>query len=129
MNASTRPLPLIALAAALAVASCATRPRAVEIDTPVRLVRDSPVQLPDRSTLAYAGLRDDSRCPPTVLCIHAGSVTLDFRHMPANAPARMVTLHAPRTTTADLGNAWRLVLADPAAIEAASVVVRIQPIR
>lgn len=35
-------------------------------------------RLPDRSHLAYVGLRSDSRCPADVTCIHAGWAELDF---------------------------------------------------
>lgn len=67
------------------------------------------VALPDASRLTYVGVRSDSRCPPDVQCIQAGSATIAFRH-DVNGAAHDVVLVTGKQDSADLG-AWRLTLA------------------
>ncbi|QSX77145.1 hypothetical protein [Agrilutibacter solisilvae] len=65
--------------------------------------------LPDASTLHYAGISNDSRCPPNVQCIRAGDADVLFDHMPAGGKAHRVVLNTERTKSADVGP-WQLQL-------------------
>lgn len=67
-------------------------------------------RLPDRSHLAYTGLRSDSRCPPGVTCVHAGWVELDFVHeSTAGARQALVLSTRPGVAPVHAGD-WRLEL-------------------
>jgi hypothetical protein len=117
------------VAAAVAVAllaACASTgaPRAVAIGTDVRLDAGRRVALPDRSTLVYRGLAEDSRCPRSVHCIHAGSVRVLFEYDAGHGPTA-AHVEAPRHTSAPLGSVWRLTVTDVAGATPASVDVRI----
>ena len=94
-------LPLVLLA------GCATATgggRALTPGTPATLSAGDSVVLPDASTLTYSGVSSDSRCPPKVQCIQAGSAVVGFRH-----GSREFTLEAAKSNTTDVG-AWRLTL-------------------
>ena len=119
-----------ALAMTIAVgllAGCATpgTPRAVAIGADVRLRAGVPVALPDRSTLVYRGLAEDSRCPREVQCIHAGSVQVLFAHDDGRGPIAL-RIDAPRTRSARLGTRWRLELTDVAGATPRAVDLRIE---
>jgi hypothetical protein len=94
-------LPLVLLA------GCATASgggRALSPGTPATLSAGESVTLPDASTLTYVGVTSDSRCPPNVQCIQAGSAVVAFRHATHD-----FTLETPKSMSTDLG-AWRLTL-------------------
>jgi hypothetical protein len=101
-------LPLISALLPLALlAGCATATgggRALTPGTPATLAAGDSVTLPDASTLTYVGMSSDSRCPPNVQCIQAGSAVVGFRH-----GSHDFTLETGKSTTTDLG-AWRLTL-------------------
>ena len=80
------------------------------------------VALPDAATLRYAGIANDSRCPPGVQCVRAGDadVLFDF----AGSPASRITLNTERKLSADIG-AWRLQLLDLAPGEMPHATLRI----
>lgn len=65
--------------------------------------------LPDASTLHYAGVSNDSRCPPDVTCIRAGDADVVFDHMPKGGKAHRVVLNTERATTAEVAD-WTLQL-------------------
>lgn len=67
------------------------------------------VRLPDASTLTYAGVTSDSRCPPKVQCIQAGEAVVAFRHADA-AGSHDLQLRTGDDTGASLAGG-RLVLA------------------
>jgi hypothetical protein len=101
-------LPLTSVLLPLALlAGCATASgggRALAPGMPATLSVGETVTLPDASTLTYVGVNSDSRCPPNVQCIQAGSAVVAFRH-----GGHDFTLETGKTTTTDLG-AWRLTL-------------------
>lgn len=125
-NVVTRALAL-ALAAGL-LAGCATpaAPRAVAIGSDLRLPADVPVALPDRSTLVYRGLAEDSRCPRHVQCIHAGSVQVLFAHDAGRGPVAL-RIEAPRMLSIRFGAGWRLELTDVAGATPRAIDLRIEP--
>ena len=103
----------MALAALL---GCASGPRGAAIEmipgtaTPMR--PGERARLPDRSHLAYVGLRSDSRCPPDVTCIHAGWAELDFVYESA-AGARQALVLSTRAGIPAVGaGGWRFELTD-----------------
>jgi hypothetical protein len=94
-------LPLVLLA------GCATASgggRMLSAGTPAVLSAGDTVTLPDASTLTYVGVTSDSRCPPNVQCIQAGSAVVAFRH-----GGHDFTLETGKSMSTDLG-AWRLTL-------------------
>jgi hypothetical protein len=82
------------------------------------------VSLPDASTLRYAGIANDSRCPPDVQCIRAGDADVLFDHAFQGGTHR-VTLNTERLRATTLG-AWQLQLIDLAPGVAPRVTVRIE---
>lgn len=76
------PLVMYVALAAGAFAAWATTPatRRLEPDVPLPMRPGDRAVLRDTGSLAYVGVRSDSRCPPDVTCIHAGWVELDFVH-------------------------------------------------
>ena len=98
---TTALLPLVLLA------GCATASGSgpgIAPGTPATLSAGESVTLPDASVLTYVGVTSDSRCPPKVQCIQAGSAVVAFRH-----GGHEFTLETGKSTTTDLG-AWRLSL-------------------
>jgi hypothetical protein len=71
---------LVAVAACLGVnSSCAsvpTQPSRIVIGQPTELAHAQSVSLPDGSTLRFAGVKSDSRCPMDVMCVWAGDATI-----------------------------------------------------
>jgi len=82
------------------------------------------VSLPDASTLRYAGIANDSRCPPDVQCVRAGDADVLFDHALQGSTHR-VTLNTERLRATTLG-AWQLQLIDLAPGDAPRVTVRIE---
>jgi len=101
-------LPIISALLPMALlAGCATASgggRSISPGTPVALAAGESVTLPDASTLTYVGVRSDSRCPPNVQCIQAGSAVVAFRH-----GSHDFTLETGKSMSTDLGQ-WRLTL-------------------
>lgn len=101
-------LPITAALLSLTLlAGCATAmggSRALTPGMPATLSPGDSVTLPDASMLTYVGVSSDSRCPPTVQCIQAGSAVVGFRH-----GSHDFTLETNKTMTTDLGM-WRLTL-------------------
>jgi len=93
---------------ALLLAGCATRGAAVAEGARFTLAPGEQVSLPDASTLRYAGLANDSRCPPDVMCIRAGDADALFQHS-ADGSGAPVTLNTERQRSARIGR-WRLQL-------------------
>jgi hypothetical protein len=83
------------------------------------------VSLPDASTLRYAGIANDSRCPPDVQCIRAGDADVLFDYAAVGHTPGRVTLNTERTRSAVIGN-WQLQLVDLASDEAPRATVRIE---
>lgn len=67
------------------------------------------VQLPDRATLRYVRVSQDSRCPPGVQCIRAGDADVVFEFTPAGGHASEVNVNLPESPDAAM-QAWRLRL-------------------
>ena len=108
------------------LAGCATASgggRMLAPGVPATLSVGDTVALPDASTLTYVGVTSDSRCPPNVQCIQAGSAVLAFRH-----GGHAFTLETGKSTTTDLG-AWRLTLVSLDFSEPPKATVRIEAAR
>ena len=101
-------LPIMSALLPLALlAGCATASgggRALSPGVPAVLSAGESVTLPDASVLTYVGVSSDSRCPPNVQCIQAGSAVLAFRHAMHD-----VTLETGKSPSANLGM-WTLTL-------------------
>lgn len=116
-------LPLLLLAGC---ASAGAGGRLLAAGASATLAAGETVALPDGSPLTYFGVRSDSRCPPKVQCIQAGSATVAFRH--GGAAGHEFLLETGKTTTADLG-AWRLTLVGLDFDSPPKATVRIDPAR
>lgn len=98
----------VAVAPLLLLVGCASTGvggRTLASGASTTLVPGESVGLPDASVLTYVGVQSDSRCPPKVYCIHAGSATVTFRH----SVQQEVRLETGKTPSAAVG-AWRLQL-------------------
>ena len=93
----------LALATLMLLAGCATT-RPVPMGLEFTLSPGERVALPDASTLHYAGIANDSRCPPDVQCIRAGDADVLVDHVRDGRAARIV-LNTERTRSAPLGDA------------------------
>ncbi|MFC5576462.1 hypothetical protein ACFPOA_00370 [Lysobacter niabensis] len=101
---------LLALGVIAALVGCVSS-GAVSAGRDVTMAVGQRIALPDAATLRYAGIANDSRCPPDVQCIRAGDADVLFDYTPrGGAPAR-VTLNTERARTSTVG-AWRLQLVD-----------------
>ena len=67
------------------------------------------VTLPDKATLRYVRIVQDSRCPPGVQCIRAGDADVSFEFTDASGATAPVNLNLPESPQATLGN-WRAQL-------------------
>ena len=83
------------------------------------------IALSDGSTLRYAGVANDSRCPPDVQCIRAGDADVLFDHAPRQGSTHRVTLNTERLRATAIGT-WQLQLIDLAPGEAPRVTARIE---
>jgi hypothetical protein len=101
----------LALGALALVAGCASGGAGVEVGNTFTMAVGEQVSLPDASALRYAGIGNDSRCPPDVQCIRAGDADVLFDHVPRNGRAMRITLNTERTPDTTLGD-WRLRLVD-----------------
>lgn len=68
------------------------------------------VRLPDASTLRYLRVLGDSRCPPRVVCIHAGEASVLVEHAAVGATHRLVL--STRAEGAVHSAGWVLELVD-----------------
>jgi len=97
----------------LLLAGCATTGagsgRTLAAGMPATLATGDTVTLPDATTLTYVGVSSDSRCPPNVQCIQAGTAIVAFRHS-MGGMSHDVVLDSGKAPTADLGDTWRLTL-------------------
>ena len=84
------------------------------------------ITLAGPATLTYIGVAQDSRCPPKVQCIHAGSADVRL-HYTGTDGDRDITLRTGEATTATVG-ARRLQLLDLAFGDAPALTVRIEPL-
>jgi hypothetical protein len=82
------------------------------------------VTLSDGSMLRYAGIANDSRCPPAVQCIRAGDADVLFDHSIRGSALR-VTLNTERVRSAAIGT-LQLQLIDLAPGDAPQVTARIE---
>ena len=102
-----------ALAALLLLSGCATD-GAVITGRDFTMAAGEQVSLPDASALRYAGIANDSRCPPDVMCIRAGDADVVFDHATEGRAAARITLNTERARSAALGK-WQLQLVSLAA--------------
>lgn len=100
----------IALGAVAMLSGCASG-SAIRAGDDFTMTAGQQVSLPDASSLRYAGVANDSRCPPDVQCIRAGDADVLFEHAAPGAAASRITLNTERTRSATIGN-WRLQLID-----------------
>lgn len=103
--------PALALAAALA--GCAAAHRAPEpppaaLPRTFTLAPGERIRLDATAALRYLGVRADSRCPPQVQCVHAGSAQVALRLERAGGDAD-ATLETPRAPVASAAG-WRIAL-------------------
>ncbi|GAB3090053.1 hypothetical protein [Lysobacter terrae] len=98
---------LLALSALVLLSGCATS-AGIAPGQSFALAVGEQVVLPDASTLRYAGIANDSRCPPDVQCIRAGDADVLLDHAAGGAVTR-ITLNTERTPSTVLGP-WRLQL-------------------
>jgi len=82
------------------------------------------VSLADASTLGYAGIANDSRCPPDVQCIRAGDADVLFDYSPRGGAATRITLNTERLRAIRIGP-WQLRLIDIAQGDAPRATVRV----
>ncbi len=80
------------------------------------------ITLSDDAALTYVGVIQDSRCPPKVQCIHAGSAEVRL-HLAAAGGEHDVTLRTDDPTTTIEGR--RLQLLDLAFGDAPALTVRV----
>lgn len=93
---------------------------------PATLAVGQSLPLPDRSTLRYVGVSNDSRCPPEARCIRAGDATVTFEHRAGAAPAATVRVIVPDAPAATVGS-WRLTVDALAHGPAPTVTVTVAP--
>ena len=112
----------LALALLTILSGCASS-GAMTPDQDFHLSVGQQVALPDGSTLRYAGIANDSRCPPDVQCVRAGDADVLFDHARQGSMHR-VTLNTERLRATPIG-AWQLQLIDLAPGDAPRVTARI----
>lgn len=81
---------------ASALAACAISPAAgitVKDGARVDLLPGQSARLDDGSTVHYARLVNDSRCPPDAQCVWAGDAEIALEWHTGNPPAQAVSLH------------------------------------
>lgn len=114
---------LLALGVIAALSGCASS-GAVGAGQVFTLAVGQQVSLPDAATLRYAGIANDSRCPPKVQCIRAGDADVLFDYRRGGATAARIVLNTERARSAAIG-AWRLQLIDLARGDAPDVTLRV----
>jgi hypothetical protein len=115
---------LLALAVLATLSGCASS-GAVTPGQDFSLSVGQQVALSDGSTLRYAGIANDSRCPPDVQCIRAGDADVLFDHTAHQGSTLRVTLNTERLRATAIG-AWHLQLIDIAPGAAPRVSARIE---
>lgn len=124
-----RPRIALTLAAALSaclLSSCATAPahRHVAADQPFTMVPGGSVALPDASTLRYVAVIADSRCPLSVVCIHAGNADVAFGYTAPGATEQRMTIDTDATAPTPIGR-WQLRLVALARGEAPAATLQV----
>ena len=114
----------LALAALAILSGCASS-GAVTTGQDFQLSVGQQVALSDGSTLRYAGIANDSRCPPDVQCIRAGDADVLFDHAPRQGSMHRVTLNTERLRIATIG-VWQLQLINLTPGDAPRVTARIE---
>ena len=116
------------LLASLSLSACATTGASVVPGQDFTLEVGAQALLPDASALRYAGIANDSRCPPDVQCIRAGDADVLLDAIPARAAdgaaSTRITLNTERSASATLGR-WRLQLLELAPGQAPRATFRI----
>lgn len=101
---------LLALGVIAALSGC-TSNGAITSAQDFTMVVGQRISLPDATTLHYAGIANDSRCPSDVQCIRAGDADVVFDYTSGSGHAARVILNTERMRSSPLG-AWRLQLVD-----------------
>lgn len=114
---------LLALGVIAALSGCASG-GAVTSGQDFTMAVGQRVLLPDATTLHYAGIANDSRCPSDVQCIRAGDADVVLDYLSSADTAARVTLNTERMRSSALG-AWRLQLVDLAQGAAPHATLRI----
>ena len=114
---------LLALGVIAALSGCASS-GAVSSGQDFTMAVGQRVLLPDATTLHYAGIANDSRCPSDVQCVRAGDVDVLFGYTPGGGTEARVILNTERMRSSTLG-AWRLQLVDLAQGAAPHATLRI----
>lgn len=100
----------------LALAGCVTGPdaRALAMHPgAVVVLRPGQVaRLPDSTRLEYVGLRSDSRCPPGVVCVHAGWAEVDVRVRGADGATSSAVLSTRAGIPEVVAAGWRFELVE-----------------
>ena len=81
----------------LGLASCAISPAAgitVRDGSSVRLMAGQSARLDDGTTVHYARLVGDSRCPPGTQCVWAGDAEIELEWHQGHAPVQSARLHS-----------------------------------
>lgn len=68
-------------------------PSSVALGQTFALSPGQSVALPDRGTLRYVGVKNDSRCPPERQCVWAGDAEVSFEWSAGGAAAQSFGLH------------------------------------
>lgn len=120
---------LLTLTLAACAGAGADAARVMVPGQPQSLAPGEQAALPSGGRLRFVEVRDDSRCPPGVQCVHAGEATVVFElHAPPAAPARLTLSTARLPAAADAG-AWRLTLLDLGSGSAPLAQVAVEPSR
>lgn len=106
----------LGMLAMLALAACAAGPDAttlaMEPGAVVVLRPGQVARLPDATRLEYVGLRADSRCPPGVVCVHAGWAEVDVRVRGADGATSPAVLSTRAGIPAVVASGWRFELVE-----------------
>lgn len=119
-------MPRLLLFASLALLAGCASGSTMAIGQDFSLTVGQQLTLPDGSALQYAGIANDSRCPPKVQCIRAGDADVLFNHV-LQGNSHRVTLNTERMNSARLG-AWQLHLIDLTPGTAPRVTARIEAV-
>lgn len=95
-------------------------------DAPMTLSVGERATLPDRATLRFVGVRDDSRCPPGVQCIRAGDAKVDFELVPVGGATQPLTLNEPEQRSGRVGD-WTVAIEGLTHDSSPRVTVRVTP--
>ena len=123
---------LVSIAVLLPGCSTGASPASANAPTgqPLQMSPGQQIGLPGGATLRYLEVTADSRCPPGVQCIHAGSADVAFQFTdvswPAGQAARRITVNTELPATATIGR-WQLQLISLAFGDQPRATVQIDP--